>query len=118
MPARRVPDREDRLYQWTVDGWGSAMWFTDAALSCGANLTRACLEKYLNSPKEYTAHGIWWPRSNKKVDFDKEKTLHRCIQVDHWDDAAKTFKVVAPYASTCYTTPYVSFSGSSRSGCG
>ena len=104
---RYFPGREDRLFQWTVDGWGSAMWFADAAQSCGADLTRACLEKFLDSPKEYTARGIWWPRSNKKVNFDREKTLYRCIQVDQWDDSAKTFKVVAPYQKTCYTTPYI-----------
>ena len=104
---RYFPSREDRLYQWTVDGWGSAMWFADAAASCGANLTRGCLEKFLNSPKEYTARGIWWPRSNKKVNFDTSKTLYRCISIAHWDDALGSFKNVAPYQSTCYTTPYI-----------
>ena len=104
---RYFPSREGKLFQWSVDGWASAMWFTDAALSCGADLTRACLEKYLNNPKEYTAHGIWWPRSNNKVDFDREKTLHRCISVAHWEDKLKTFKNVAPYSSTCFTTGYI-----------
>jgi branched-chain amino acid transport system substrate-binding protein len=110
---RYFPDRESKLQQWSVDGWGSAMWFTDAALSCGADLTRSCLEKYLNRPQGYTAHGIWWPRNNEKWDFATKKTLYRCIQVDQWSDQAKSFVVRAPYASTCYTTPYLPFAAPS-----
>lgn len=106
---RYFPTREDQLYQWTVDGWASAMWFTDAAASCGAALTRGCLENYLNKPKGYTARGLWWPRNNEKYNFDTQKTLYRCIQIAQWDDRAKSFVVRAPYQSTCYTTPYLSY---------
>jgi branched-chain amino acid transport system substrate-binding protein len=106
---RYFPNRESKLYQWSVDGWGSAMWFDEAARSCGANLTRVCLEKFLNSPKEYTARGLWFPRSNLKFDFATKKTLYRCVQIDQWDDTQKTFVVRAPFQSTCYTTPYISY---------
>jgi branched-chain amino acid transport system substrate-binding protein len=107
--ARYFPNRENKLYQWSVDGWGSAMWFADAATSCGAALTRSCIENYLNRAAGYTAHGIWWPRNNEKWDFATKKTLYRCIQVDQWSEAAKTFVVRAPFQSTCYTTPYLPF---------
>jgi branched-chain amino acid transport system substrate-binding protein len=106
---RYFPNRENRLYQWSVDGWASAMWFTDAATSCGANLTRACLEAYLDRPAGYTAKGLWWPRNNEKYDFATKKTLYRCIQVVQWSDPDKTFVTRAPYQSTCYTTPYLAF---------
>jgi branched-chain amino acid transport system substrate-binding protein len=106
---RYFPNRESKLYQWSVDGWASAMWFTDAATSCGAALTRKCLEAFLNRPKGYTANGIWWPRNNEKYDFERQKTLYRCIQVDQWDDKQKTFVVRAPFQSTCYTTPYLAY---------
>jgi branched-chain amino acid transport system substrate-binding protein len=106
---RYFPNREDRMYQWNVDGWGSAMWFADAAASCGAALTRPCLEKYLNQPKGYTARGLWYPRNNEKFDFEKKKTLYRCISVAQWSDSAKTFVTRAPYSSTCFTTPYLPY---------
>lgn len=106
---RYFPNRESKMYQWNVDGWASAMWFADAAASCGAALTRVCLEKYLNKPGGYTAHGLWWPRNNEKYDFETKKTLYRCIQVVQWVDAAQSFKVRAPFQSTCDTTPYLSY---------
>lgn len=104
---RYFPDREQRMYQWTVDGWGSAMWFTDAAASCGANLTRACLEKFLNKPEGYTARGLWFPRNNNKIDFEKSKTLYRCIQVSQWQDSAKTWVTRGDLGKACYTTGYI-----------
>lgn len=106
---RYFPNREERMYQWNVDGWGSAMWFTDAATSCGANLTRKCLEAYMNRPAPYTARGLWWPRNNEKFDFATKKTLYRCIQVAQWVESAKTFVVRARYQSTCDTTPYLPY---------
>lgn len=106
---RYFPQREDRLYQWNVDGWGSAMWFTDAAASCGAALTRVCLEKYLNRKAGYTARGLWWPRNNEKFNFETKKTLYRCIQVVQWVESRKSFVTRAPYQSTCSTTPYLGY---------
>jgi branched-chain amino acid transport system substrate-binding protein len=106
---RYFPSREDKMFQWNIDGWGSAMWFADAAQSCGAALTRACIEKYLNRPAGYTARGLWWPRNNEKWDFETKKTLYRCISVARWSDAVHSFVNVADYHNTCYTTPYLSF---------
>jgi branched-chain amino acid transport system substrate-binding protein len=106
---RYFPNREGRMFQWNVDGWGSAMWFADAAASCGANLTRACIEKYLDRPKGYTARGLWAPRNNEKYNFETKKTLYRCIQVAQWDDKAKSFVTRAAYPQTCYTTPYLPY---------
>src|SRR5439155_4236166 len=106
---RYFPSREDKMFQWNIDGWGSAMWFADAAASCGAKLTRACLEAYLNRPAGYTARGLWWPRNNEKWNFETKKTLYRCISIAQWSDAARSFVNRADYHNTCYTTPYLSF---------
>lgn len=100
---RYFPDREDRLYQWTLDGWASAMWFADAAKSCGAALTRACLETFLNKPGGYGAHGLWSPRGNDKIDFEHSQA-HRCITVVQWQDSAQTWVTRARFQ--CYTTPW------------
>jgi branched-chain amino acid transport system substrate-binding protein len=107
--ARYFPNRKNNIYEWNVDGWASAMWFTDAAASCGANLTRTCLINYLNRPQPYTAHGIWYGRNNTKYNFQTKKTLHQCITVSHWEDARKSFVTVGDYHNTCYTTPYIPY---------
>ena len=52
------PDREGRLSMWEEEGWASAQWLTDAMTSCGAALTRRCIEAYLNRPGAYTGHGL------------------------------------------------------------
>jgi branched-chain amino acid transport system substrate-binding protein len=107
--ARYFPNLGDNLYEWDVDGWASAMWFADAAESCGANLTRKCLMAYLNRPQPYGAHGIWWPRNNQKFNFETKKTYYTCISVAHWDDARKSFITVGDWHNTCYTTPYLPY---------
>lgn len=107
--ARYFPSRANNLYEWNVDGWASAMWFSDAAASCGANLTRTCLMNYLNRPQPYSARGIWYPRNNVKYNFQTKKTLYQCITISHWDEAKKSFVTVGDYHHTCYTTPYIPY---------
>jgi branched-chain amino acid transport system substrate-binding protein len=103
------PEREDKMSEWNVDGWASAMWFADAAKSCGADLTRTCLMNYLNRPQPYSAHGIWYPRNNQKYNFETKKTLHQCITISHWVESKKSFVTVGDYHNTCYTTPYIPY---------
>lgn len=112
---RYFPERESKMAEWNVDGWASAMWFTDAAKSCGADLTRTCLMNYLNRPKPYSAHGIWYPRNNVKYDFKTKKTLSQCITISHWEEAKKSFVTVGDYHNTCYTTPYIPYQSPSAS---
>jgi branched-chain amino acid transport system substrate-binding protein len=112
---RYFPSREDRMFEWNVDGWASAMWFADAAKSCGADLTRTCLMNYLNRPKPYDAHGIWFGRNNVKYNFETKKTLYQCITIAHWSDARKSFVTVGDYHNTCYTTPYLPYQAPSAS---
>ena len=40
-------------HQFALEGYAAAMWFTDAARSCGANLTRKCVEAYMNRAQGY-----------------------------------------------------------------
>ena len=103
------PNRKGNLFEWNVDGWASAMWFADAAKSCGADLTRICLMNYLNRPQPYSAHGIWYPRNNVKYNFETKKTLNQCITIAHWNESRKDFQTVGDYHNTCYTTPYIPY---------
>ena len=103
------PERDNNIFEWNVDGWASAMWFADGAASCGADLTRTCLIKYLNSPKPYGAHGIWYPRNNEKYNFETKKTLNQCVSIAHWVESKKSFITVGDWHNTCYTTPYIPY---------
>jgi hypothetical protein len=106
---RYFPERESKMSEWNVDGWASAMWFADAAKSCGADLTRTCVMNYLNRAKPYDAHGIWYPRNNVKYNFETKKTYYSCVTISHWTEARKTFVTVGDYHNTCYKTPYIPY---------
>lgn len=46
---------------WGAPGWGMAELFTQAAVACGANLTRACVLKHLESTGPFSANGFLTP---------------------------------------------------------
>ncbi|MER8044162.1 ABC transporter substrate-binding protein [Streptomyces sp. NPDC094032] len=73
------------LSQWQLEGWAAAMWFTDAAKSCGKHLTRACVEEFMNRPEPYTARGLLLP-----VRFEHlarpPSTRRTCLSVARWQD--------------------------------
>jgi len=83
------PNREDRLSMWEVEGWASAQWLTDAMTACGADLTRACLEAYLERPVDYDGHGLLTTR-NFVVSSDANafRPSHNCLSVAQWQDSA------------------------------
>lgn len=85
--AKYFPDREDRLSMWTLEGWAAAQWFTDAAASCGAELTRACIEAYLARPDPYDGHGLLVPR-DFVVETELGATSRNCLNVARWQDGA------------------------------
>lgn len=84
---RYYPDREDKLSMWTLEGWAAAQWFTDAAASCGAALTRACVEAYLERPEPYDGHGLLVPRDFVPLTH-LGGTAHNCLSVARWQDDA------------------------------
>jgi branched-chain amino acid transport system substrate-binding protein len=81
------PDRENRMSMWELEGWASAQWLTDAMTSCGATLTRACVEAYMNRPDLYDGHGLLVPR-NFVVEPTPAPTQHNCLNVAQWQDTA------------------------------
>ncbi len=99
---RYFPSKRDEMHQWSLDGWANAMQFADAAVACGAALTRSCLEVGLDKP--YTARGLFAERSNKKINFDTQKTRYECTSIVQWDDAKKTFVNRSGPKGACYTT--------------
>jgi len=85
---RYQPDRAGQLDIWTEEGYASAQWLTDAMASCGAALTRSCVEAYLNSGKDYDGHGLLTPRSFTRRTSPPE-TQRNCMNVVRWQDSAR-----------------------------
>ncbi|MGG8407711.1 ABC transporter substrate-binding protein [Streptomyces sp. 12297] len=74
------------LSQWQLEGWAAAMWFTDAARSCRGDLTRPCVERFLNRAEPYTAAGLLLPVSFRPA-ARPPRTHRACLSVARWQDA-------------------------------
>ncbi|MEW2387804.1 ABC transporter substrate-binding protein [Streptomyces venezuelae] len=82
----RAAVRGKGLSQWQLEGWAAAMWFTDAAKSCpGGDVTRACVDRFMNRNKPYSARGLLIP-----VTFEHRaqppRTRRTCLSVARWRD--------------------------------
>jgi ABC-type branched-subunit amino acid transport system substrate-binding protein len=73
------------LSQWQLEGWAAAMWFTDAARSCGRDLTRECVERFMNRDEPYTADGLLLPAVFEQRP-EPPKTRRACLSVARWQD--------------------------------
>jgi branched-chain amino acid transport system substrate-binding protein len=106
------PDRQDKLSMWELEGWASAQWLTDAIASCGASVTRACVEQFMNRPQPYDAHGLLIPTSF--VTVPPASTARGCLNVARWQDSANGGKggwvtQVPDMTTNCFTGPVISY---------
>ncbi len=107
--AKYQPAREGKLSIWTLEGYASAQWLTDAMKSCGADLTRACVEKFLNRPQDYDGDALLTPRNFTKLATPPD-TDTNCINVAKWEDSANGGKggwatQVKDMDTNCFTVP-------------
>lgn len=110
---RLYPSRAGKRSDWELEGYASAQWLTDAMTSCGAQLTRACVEKYLRTTKNYDGHGLLTPR-----DFVVQKpgaTRFSCLNVARWQDSANGGKgawvsQVPDMDKNCFDVPQLAYS--------
>lgn len=114
--AKYEPSRETHLNDWTLTGYASAQWFSDAATSCGANLNRGCLEAYMNRTTDYDGHGLLTPRNFTHATAPPA-TQRNCTNVVRWQDSANGGKggwvtQVANMDTNCFTVPMVSYPAS------
>lgn len=80
-------DTPDTMSEWALEGWAGAMWFADAVASCGADLTRTCVEAFMARPVQYTGRGLLLPRNF--IPGDGAAEIHRgCLNVARWQDSA------------------------------
>lgn len=95
------------LSQWQLEGWAAAMWFTDAALSCGDRLTRACVEEFMNRPEPYTARGLLLPVRFEKL-AEPPKTRDTCLSVARWQDG-KGWVSQGDMTTDCASVPQLGY---------
>jgi ABC-type branched-subunit amino acid transport system substrate-binding protein len=98
-----------KLSDWALEGWAGGLWFSDAANSCGADLTRVCVEKYMNRPTPYDGHGLLTPRDFKELSVEP-KTVRDCINVARWVSAKDSWVTQVPNMDTnCFRVPNFSY---------
>ena len=105
------------LAEWAMHGWVAAMWLSDAMSSCGAALTRTCVEAYMDRSTKYGANGLLDPSSfvsPPESSFTAPGAVSTdCISAAQWSDANGGHWVTrADLAHNCYATPWYSYSES------
>jgi ABC-type branched-subunit amino acid transport system substrate-binding protein len=96
------------LSQWQLEGWAAAMWFTDAARSCAADLTRACVERFVNRPERYTARGLLLPVGYETL-AEPPKTRRTCLSVARWQDDKGWVTQGGEMTENCSTVPQLPY---------
>ena len=107
------PNRQGESSDWELEGYASAQWFTDAATSCGAQLTRKCIENYLRTTKNYTGHGLLTARDFSV--FKPAAEQKACLNVARWQDSGNGGKggwvsQVKDMNTNCFTVPQLAYS--------
>jgi branched-chain amino acid transport system substrate-binding protein len=108
--AKYFPSRAGELSMWELDGWASAQWLTDAIRSCGSNVTRACVEAFMNSSAPYDGHGLLIPTSFTVA--RPGPTARACLNVARWQDSADGghggwVTQVPDMDANCFTVPVI-----------
>ncbi|MBF9071134.1 ABC transporter substrate-binding protein [Streptacidiphilus fuscans] len=86
--AMQKYDPDQQLSEWQLLGWAGAQWFTDAATSCGADVTRSCVDAYMQRPQPYDAHGLLIPASFVPSPHPPTGLTKACLNVARWEDSA------------------------------
>jgi ABC-type branched-subunit amino acid transport system substrate-binding protein len=103
------------MSMWTLEGWAAAQWLTDAIRSCGAEVTRACVEAFMNRPTPYDGNGLFVPAVFERLSTPPE-TTRACFNVARWQDRAFGGRggwvtAVPNLMTNCYDVPVVLDSG-------
>jgi ABC-type branched-subunit amino acid transport system substrate-binding protein len=94
--------------QWQLEGWAAAMWFTDAAKSCApTGVTRACVDRFMNSGKPYSADGLLIPVRYERLP-EPPKTRKTCVSVARWEDA-EGWVSQGDMNNECFEVPQLSY---------
>ncbi|GAC1516930.1 MAG: hypothetical protein NVS1B12_00090 [Acidimicrobiales bacterium] len=83
--------------QWTLEGYATGVMFADGVAQMGANVTRKGFMAWLNGLRDYTDHGYFSPRDY--VVRPPNQTVHDCVTIAQWQDAAGGFVTRAPLSN-------------------
>ncbi|GAA2752666.1 ABC transporter substrate-binding protein [Kitasatospora cinereorecta] len=111
--ARYFPDREPLMSAWELEGWAAGQWLTDAMDSCGRDLTRSCVERFMNRPEPYDAHGLLIPASFTPQPRPTGPT-RACLNAARWQDTAFDNRggwvtEVPDMDTTCFDVPQLPY---------
>jgi len=106
-------DTTQQMSQWALEGWAGARWFADAAASCGSQLTRACVERFMARATPYDAGGLLIPR-DFTVGTGSLAPHEACINVVRWQDSANNgaggwVNQVPDMTRNCYNVPSIAY---------
>ncbi|WP_327427624.1 ABC transporter substrate-binding protein [Streptomyces sp. NBC_01236] len=94
--------------QWQLEGWAAAMWFADAAKSCGGvGVTRACVDDFMNHGEPYAASGLLIPVSYERL-AEPPKTRRACLSVARWQDG-RGWVSQGNMNTNCFDVPQLSY---------
>ena len=95
------------LSQWSLEGWAAGMWFADAAKSCGNNVTRECLEKFVDTKEGYAGGGLLDKNTTSMKHWkSKPASGKQCYTIVKWAGGGSgTWKTQADQKRNCFTTP-------------
>ncbi|MDH2392854.1 ABC transporter substrate-binding protein [Streptomyces sp. HNM0663] len=99
--------RDEELSQWQLEGWAAAMWFADAARSCDGELTRSCVEEFINRPEPYTASGLLLPVVFEELP-EPPRTSRTCLSVARWQDR-EGWVSQGEMTENCFTVPQLPY---------
>jgi len=94
-----------QLSEWALEGWAGGQWLADAIASCGADVTRVCVEKFVNGGPShpYDAHGLLVPRYFEERSTPREPQTN-CINVARWIDSSHGWVTQVPdMDKNCFT---------------
>ncbi|HVW80650.1 MAG TPA: ABC transporter substrate-binding protein, partial [Mycobacteriales bacterium] len=92
-------------HEWSFEGWIGASWFTEAAASCGADLTRKCVMNYMDHKKDFGGDGVTVPWVSFRPippSFYSKPSRH-CVSAAQWSIKANRWITRASPASTCFS---------------
>ncbi len=98
------PSREGQLSQWELEGWAAAQWFADAAGTCGTQIDSGCLDRYLQRPQPYQAHGLLVPTSFVPQAKPPTGLQRACLDVARWQQGGWVTQV-ADMDTDCFEVP-------------
>ncbi|MFI6336378.1 ABC transporter substrate-binding protein [Streptomyces sp. NPDC050535] len=94
--------------QWQLEGWAAAMWFSDAAESCGsAGVTRTCVDRFMNRGEPYSADGLLVPVVHQRL-AEPPRTRRTCVSVARWEDD-RGWVSQGDMDSNCFEVPQLGY---------